>query len=100
MEIACSEVSGVVRGLLYDWITSSGALNSETSSFTSGVSVSGSETDSETAASGFEISIGSAFATDSKIFSTSKMEFSVDLVWSDSVFSSVVKLSSRSKLKS
>ena len=28
------------------------------------------------------------------------MEFSADLVWSDSVFSSVVKLSSRSKLKS
>ena len=104
MEIACSEVSGVVRGLLCDSITSFGALNSETSSFISGVSVSstdsGSERDSETATSGFEISIGSAFATDSKIFSTSKMEFSVDLVWSDSVFSSVVKLSSRSKLKS
>jgi len=63
---------------------SSGVLNSETSSFTSGVSVSNtdscSETDSETVTSGFEISIGSAFATDSKIFSTSKMEFSVDLV--------------------
>ena len=102
----CSENSGVITGSLGGWITFSGALNSETSSFTSGVSVSGSntdsgsETDSETATSGFEISIGSAFATDSKIFSTSKMEFSVDLAWSDSVFSSVVKLSSRSKLKS
>ena len=89
MEVICSEVSGVVAGSFCAWITFSGALNSETSSFTSGVSVSGShidsgsETDSETAASGLEISIGSAFATDSKIFSTSKMEFSVDLVWSD-----------------
>ena len=59
---------------------SSEALNSETSSFTSGISGSGFETDSETATSGIQISIGSAFATDSKIFSTSKMEFSVDLV--------------------
>jgi len=106
VEAVCSEDSVVVAGSFCGWITFSGALNSETSSFTSGVSVSGSntdsgsETDSETATSGFEISIGSAFATDSKIFSTSKMEFSVDLVCSDSVFSSVVRLSSRSKLKS